>query len=234
MRKLVITMLLVFCCVPFVAAQDDYHKFEVYGGYSRQKAFNFEGDIFIEPSDDQKNGNGFNASATYNFSKHVGVKFDVAHHRGSGLFATGIFCSTSGPVSCGGATQLTKQSSLSLQGGIQIKNNSKDKRFKPFGHALAGMTRLSSTGGAVFGLDKISTSGFSATLGGGLDIRVSKRIDIRVIQFNYTPVFGKSKDYTYEGPPLSYSGGTFATGSTVTVDSKKYNLYNFGFGIVFH
>jgi hypothetical protein len=228
------TLLLVLCAVPLAAAQDDYHKFEVYGGFSRQNPYGLEGDIFIQPSDDQKSGNGFNASATYNFSKYVGVKFDVANHRGSGLFATGIFCTTTGPVVCGGASQETKATSLSLQGGVQIKNNSKTARFKPFGQVLAGTTRLSTTGGAVFGLDKISTSGFSASVGGGLDIRVSKRIDIRVIQFNYTPVFAKSKTYTYDGPPLNYSGGTFATGSTFGVDSKRYNLYNFGFGVAFH
>ena len=35
MYKLTMTLLLVCFCAPFVLAQDEYHKFEVYGGFSR-------------------------------------------------------------------------------------------------------------------------------------------------------------------------------------------------------
>jgi hypothetical protein len=30
---------------------------------------------------------------------------------------------------------------------------------------------------------------FAMALGGGLDLRVSKRIDVRLVQFDYTPTF---------------------------------------------
>ncbi|MET0753220.1 MAG: hypothetical protein ABWZ66_07595, partial [Pyrinomonadaceae bacterium] len=100
-------------------------------------------------------------------------------------------------------------------------------------HILAGMNRQSvkidNTSPqtiAVYGSDKISSTGFATTFGGGLDIRVSKRIDIRVAQFNYTINF-------VNGKTLATSPGLIGP-YTVAIESGRQNQYTFGFGIVFH
>ena len=189
------TLLLVCFCAPFVVAQDEYNKFEIYGGYSRDISTNtqlsYSGPLsaFCSASSTKcKKLNGFNASATYNFSRYLGVKIDFAEHfGGDGFLQSNV---TTGNV--GGNTKISR---ANFQGGIQIKNNSKEVRFKPFGHILAGINRQTEKfDGAnnspaslltpVFGSDKITSTGFATTFGGGLDIRVSKRIDIRVAQFN--------------------------------------------------
>lgn len=133
----------------------------------------------------EKGFNGFNASATFNFSKYLGIKADLADHFSTGSIQAGVVTGNAGGT--------TKESRLNIQGGLQIKNNSKEARFKPFGHFLAGINRqsvkidnASQNVITVYGSDKITSTGFAATFGGGLDIRVSKRIDVRAIQFNYT------------------------------------------------
>jgi hypothetical protein len=122
--------------------------------------------------------NGFNTSVTANVSSVAGVKFDLSGH-----FREGI-------------------SIYSFQGGGQLKANG-NGRYKPFVHALAGGARISSS----FGGFSDGETGFAATLGGGLDVKASQRIDIRVLQIDYVP--------------LRFSG--FTTHSM-----------RFGAGIVFH
>jgi hypothetical protein len=100
---------------------------------------------------------GVNASGVYNFSKYVGVKGDFSTHH---------------------------KQTFSLQnylGGIQVKNNAKEgSRVRPFAHALAGVVVASegfrAQGGA-----------FSVAVGGGIDIRVNKRVSVRAIQVDYNP-----------------------------------------------
>jgi Outer membrane protein beta-barrel domain len=100
---------------------------------------------------------GVNVSGVYNFSKYVGVKGDFSTHH---------------------------KESFSLQnylGGIQIKNNAKEgSRVRPFAHALAGAVVASegfrAQGGA-----------FSVAVGGGIDIRVNKKVSVRAIQIDYNP-----------------------------------------------
>jgi hypothetical protein len=231
MKKLMIMVLLGFCCVPFVKAQDEYHKFEVYGGYSRD--ISSDPNINISGAFNERqagNGedasfNGFNASATYNFSKHLGIKVDVADHFSSGTIQAGVITGNAGGT--------TKKNRFTFQGGIQIKNNSKEARFKPFGHVLAGINRQSvkienadQNTINVYGSDKISSTGFAATFGGGLDIRVGKRFDIRVIQFNYTVNSVSSKTLAQINPlGIPY---------TTAIEGGKQNQFTFGFGIAFH
>lgn len=231
MKKLVITMMLVCFCAPFMMAQDEYHKFEVYGGYSRDISkdpnLSITGAFNARQAGNglDKGFNGFNASATFNFSKYLGIKADLADHFSSGSIQAGVVTGNAGGT--------TKESRLNIQGGLQIKNNSKEARFKPFGHFLAGINRQSvkiDNAGqnviTVYGSDKITSTGFAATFGGGLDIRVSKRIDIRAIQFNYTL--------------NSVSAKTLATSNglggpyTVAIQGKNQNQITFGFGVVFH
>ena len=65
---------------------------------------------------------------------------------------------------------------------------------------------------------------FAMKLGGGLDIRAGKRIDIRVIQIDYNPVFaGNRRAQSISGPfnPVNFTG-------------KTSNNFTIGVGIVIH
>jgi opacity protein-like surface antigen len=69
-------------------------------------------------------------------------------------------------------------------------------------------------------------AGFTAAIGGGLDIRLSDRVAIRAIQVDYNPMKFDFSDFGTTGIP-----GT----PTFTGDQKR-TLHNFriGIGIVFH
>lgn len=108
-----------------------------------------------------------------------------------------------------------------MLGGVQLKDNSRETRFKPFAHALAGIARgrnevdvvdEPAVCAALFPspcpIDFTeSDTGFAGAFGGGLDIRAGSRIDIRAIQFDYNP--------------------------TKLFDGTQHN-FRIGFGVVIH
>jgi len=110
-------------------------------------------------------------------------------------------------------------------GGIQVKNNKKDgPRVKPFFHALAGIAqqKTSVTGAAlvpVFGEStfELKENNFAMALGGGLDIRVHKRVDLRLFQIDYNPTYFKGREF-----------------DDFELDGKMQNNVRFSFGIVIH
>src|SRR6185436_14256030 len=118
-----------------------------------------------------------------------GVKFDVG--------------STSKTTSdtIGGSPFSVKYRNTTFMGGLQFKNNMKDgPTVKPFAHVLAGAARQTFTS-ADFD-DELDDTSFSMMFGGGIDIRASKHVDIRVIQVDYNPVFRSSETFTVDpGPP---------------------------------
>jgi len=153
--------------------------------------------------------NGVNFSITGNFSKWAGAKFDVSTHSNS---RSGSF---------DGLAVEQKYRLTNYLGGIQIKNNAKDgPRVKPFFHALAGVAtqkvELSGSGVPfVFDDDNVSESqtNFALAFGGGIDVKVHKRVDIRLIQFDYNPTYLKE---------------------TEDRDGKFQGNFRIGFGIVIH
>lgn len=143
---------------------DEYHKAEVFVGYSHNRV-NVD---FIGGS----GFNGFNASVTGNFSRLLVLKFDFSgHYRSRDSFDA---------------------STYNAHGGVQLKDNSRTARFKPFAHLLAGVARRKSSFGT-FG--EFTDTGFSAIAGGGLDIRAGSRFDIRVgqVDYNLTRFGGQSE-----------------------------------------
>jgi len=115
-------------------------------------------------------------------------------------------------------------------GGLQIKDNSTAKRFKPFAHALVGYARYTNRQSqdldlfpfANFTIEDRETS-IAMKLGGGLDVRASKRFDIRVIEFDYNPVFAGNRN------PASIAGPF-----TVNFRGKTANNFTIGVGVVIH
>lgn len=229
---------------------------------------------------------GFNASATYNVSKYIGVKFEMSGNyrsnkvRGSEI-VLGILCTLPGcnsipiqasyPAGTYAARLVypafmsqTSQKHYNYLGGIQIKNNSPEKKIKPFAHALAGVSKQSvklkdivNTGDtfdvknrdfAIYGTDKLTNIGFAMEFGGGLDIRLNKRLDIRVIQFDYNPVRIKNQQILAFKKPITdinipnnpvfqnTADPNFTQYSTadINIRNRWQNNIRIGFGIVFH
>ncbi len=94
MSKIMIIAVFVFSCASLASAQDDYHKVEVFGGYSYNSADRIAGSEFTTStvgsqfsSGKRKGFQGFDTSVTYNFSRYVGAKFDFSGHYGE---STGI------------------------------------------------------------------------------------------------------------------------------------------------
>ena len=211
MRRLLFLLVAVVASASVAAAQSDYKKFEFFGGYSHNRV-----DTGIDDSDpdfddivDEREGfHGFNASITGNVSRYLGVKFDFAGH----------FKKKDFPL-LGDPSALNLDSrAFTFLGGVQVKDNGTDATFKPFAHGLVGAANVRNE--AIFRGVCIAIvpspcppsftekeTGFAAALGGGIDIRASDRVDIRVIQFDYNP--------------------------TRVFDSTQHN-FRIGIGVVFH
>lgn len=159
----------------------------------------------------RRNFNGFDASLTY-VSKYVGLKGDLTGH-----FKTSTFVDKFTPP---GVTQTVanRERLYNFLGGVQVKNNGRDARIKPFAHALAGFARYTNRQQQTldlfpqfnFTIEDRETS-FAMKLGGGLDIRAGKRVDIRVFELDYNPVFaGDRRAKSIAGPftNVSFTGRT--------------------------
>ncbi len=194
MRRLISLAVLIAACASISLAQstDDYNKYDIFVGYSHNRV-----DTGIDDNDpqlddiiDEREGfHGFNASATGNLNRYFGLKVDVSGHWKKKTF----------PLT-GTTASLDLDSSLyNFLGGVQIKDNSKEARFKPFAHALVGAAHAKIDGNfsndvciAVFPSPcpvdfEESDTGFAGAFGGGLDIRASERVDIRAFSLDYNP-----------------------------------------------
>ena len=161
-RTAIVAAFMFVVSVPFVAAQDEINKGEFFGGFMHKRV---EGEGF----------NGFNVSGTYNFHHYLGIKGDFSWAKKDPVSAT------------------------TYMAGVQMKDNRKnDSMVKPFAHVLIGAQRWAiDTGSMVaLGIDApqgisapAAQTGFSMAFGGGIDIKVSDRVSIRAIQYDYNPVW---------------------------------------------
>jgi hypothetical protein len=200
MRRLFLLLVMITCCAAPSFAQwgDDYHKVEVFGGYSHNRAETKLGDadpdFFGDFTDVRAGFDGFNASVTRNVSRYVGLKFDMSGHYNTR------------DVRFGGNDPTEVESSLyNFLGGVQLKNNSKTATFKPFAHALVGAARgrhrvddiacIQAVGAPCAADVNGSDIGPAGALGGGLDIRAGRRVDVRAFQVDYnsTRLFGATQ-----------------------------------------
>jgi Outer membrane protein beta-barrel domain len=211
-KTMLIGTIIVACASIAAAQSDDYKKFEFFAGYSHNRVDTGIGDD--DPSlrdiiDEREGFNGFETSITGNLSRHFGLKFDFSGHFKSQRFPFGSTAS---------AVDVDSQL-YNILGGIQLKDNSSESTFKPFAHALVGVAharnRVNFSNNFCVAIvpspcpvDSTTTeTGFAGAFGGGIDIRASNRVDIRVIQFDYNP--------------------------TRLFDSTQHN-FRIGVGIVFH
>ena len=195
--RLLSTTALLLCSTLVVSAQntkpDEYPKVEVFVGYSALGEANGRG-ISLAPNGSlPANYNaeaGFETSVIRNLSKHFGIKGDFSAHfnneSASGLLT---FCNPG----CTTATQdfQLKTRVYNFLAGPEFKARN-STRFTPFAHVLGGVAHTSATfttPGPTFNLLlKKSDNSFAMALGGGLDIRASKRVSFRALM-DYNPVF---------------------------------------------
>ncbi|HTK26994.1 MAG TPA: outer membrane beta-barrel protein [Pyrinomonadaceae bacterium] len=203
----------------FAQSNDEYNHFEGFVGYSYNnvdtgiKSQDLEEFPELAGDFDKRvNTNGLNASFVQNLHKYIGAKFDYSYHQKTDDF------------SIEGFDFSTRYRVHQFLGGLQFKNNLKDgPRFKPFGHVLAGVARqkIDFTVPSEFEIDPADLSGgetdFAMVLGGGVDIKVSRHVDVRAIQVDYNPIFGRG---------ATIDGERF--------DGRTQNNLRLSFGIVFH
>ncbi len=196
MKRFILSLALMVTASAFASAQTDYNKGEFFVGFSHAQVDSGldSGDSVNSFFNDRIGFNGFETSGVYNVSRYVGIKGDV-----SGVYNSTRF---SFPVTTGGTTQTvsvdTKNSLYNFLGGVQIKDNANEGRFKPFAHALAGAghgrTRVNSvTCTTTANIDcsditNVSDTGLALAVGGGLDVRINDRVDFRAFQVDYNPI----------------------------------------------
>lgn len=195
MRYFASSMLVVFVLSLSIAAQDDHKKAEVFVGYS----FGLVDDKYDTGSsigsffNDRSPRHGFNTSAVYNKSKYFGIKGDI-----SGTWLRDNFRKEYRIDNVTAVASGKKNATLyNFLGGVQVKNNASTKRFRPFGHAMVGVgSHESSTVNAnCFYLCDTEapryveqSTGLAGAFGGGLDIKVNEKIQVRAIQLDYNPM----------------------------------------------
>lgn len=203
-----------------VALGQDHRRFELFAGYSHNRVdvgpvedFDPGDDLEFDDIFDEREGfNGFNVSAVGNFSRYLGAKVDYSYHQKSFGFG-------------GDNTTIRLHNIL---GGLQIKDNSTNGgALKPFAHALVGVGRTSADLTEFDNLlEDFSDTGFAAAIGGGLDVRIHPRVDIRVFQIDYNPMRFDFSDFGAVGIP----------GTPTPTGDQKRTLHNFriSIGLVFH
>ncbi len=163
MRKFLVLIVLPTLLALPMSAQDN-PKIEVFGGYQ------YLHDSNIDSFGDSANSNGWNASATVNFSQHLGVAADF-----SGSYKTNT---KGGPFHAYTYTF----------GPVASWNSS--SKIKLFTHALFGGAHSIPTACSVGGdpsqcRGDLSVNGFAMMLGGGVDLRVDKHIAYRIFQSDW-------------------------------------------------
>jgi hypothetical protein len=197
MQKLAIAVFLTaFAAVSAFGQSSDFRKGEFFIGYSNQQVDTGirSGDDFSSFIDDRETFHGFNVSGVYNVHRYVGIKGDISGAYNNTGYA---FTVPDGPGSPGNVSFDAKSSLYNFLAGVQFKDNSSDARVKPFAHILGGaahgrvkvenLTCSVPANCAGFG-GTSSETGLAGAFGGGVDVRLSERVDLRLIQIDYNPI----------------------------------------------
>lgn len=228
-RWVTLVTLILFSTIT-VFAQDEYKKYEFFGGYSAMHVDNLAGDTSNAAVNDvlgeKQTLRGFNLAVGYNFHKYVGAKFDYSFHTREDNFSR--------PLGSG-TIDTTLQNFL---GGIQIKNNSHDgPTFKPFGHALFGVAVQkvdvdSPQLPQLFGISDWHTNetSFAMAFGGGLDIKLNHRFDIRAVQVDWNIIKRGDQQTGIVLVPTPFQ----TVGTPFVIPGTRQDNLRLGVGIVIH
>lgn len=231
MKTLLALAMLMFLFTTSASAQsDEYKKWEFFAGYSSLYFDNLAGDTsntaVNDVLGDKQNLRGFNLAATGNFHKYVGAKFDYSLHLREDNFTRNAGS---------GTVDTTVQHFLA---GLQLKNNSEDgPRLKPFGHALFGVAVQkidvdSPQLPAIFGISDfhINETSFAMAFGGGLDIKLNNRFDLRVVQVDWNIINRGDQQTGIVLAPVPNQ----PVGSPFVIPGTRQDNLRLGIGIVIH
>jgi hypothetical protein len=169
-----VTIILVMIVLAKFASAQDAPRLEVFGGYSFERisacgssgSMNFSLCHAAEGTAEANNYNGWNAAGTVFAYKFLGFTADFAGHYGT----TGV----SGASASFGP--FTSRYSYMFGPVAAVRN----KTYAPFAHVLFG--RITNN----FGSNGVSSyANFTWAIGGGIDVAVSQRWAIRMVQFDY-------------------------------------------------
>ena len=210
MRKLLpLAVLIALCSFPTLA--QDRSSPELFAGYSHQRtssgveSSDFAGTEITTLVNTFK-VNGFNVSGTGYLTRRFGITgdFSAGFERRADDF--------------GGVQARTRLSLYNITVGPQVKFFNA-RRATPFVHALFGVARRNlrleavDAGAASIVSATDSSTDFTMNLGGGLDVRLNDRVDLRVFQLDYNPIFLRNR--TVEGlnlPGRTAHGVRFSVG----------------------
>ena len=184
MYRYFLIFFLVVTPTALVAAQDQGRKVEVFGGYTYLTIDDHKSN---NPIDHVGSLDGFNVAVTGFISKRIGITGDFSAGYQSGTQA----------VTGGSLSYKSRNYGFYVGPHFRFKNTT---RVTPFVHALVGASnnRFSylltptSTPASISRVSQTSTD-FAMALGGGLDVRVHKRVAIRLFQIDYNPVFAPTR-----------------------------------------
>ena len=145
--KAIAVLFVVFTIFSGAVCQTD-PKLEVFGGYSYLRGHN---------ALENANFNGWNASATYDFNRWLGLTTDFSGHYRSAL-------------------DLNRHAFLI---GPNFRLTPPDSRTNLFSHALVGAVHSGSAASLLRG------TSFGTALGGGMDIGMTKNMGLRLLQADY-------------------------------------------------
>lgn len=229
-KLLTIVGLLLICSSPTLAQSSDYVKWEFFGGYSALHFDNLAGDTdnaaVNDVLGDRQTLRGFELAVTRNFHKYVGATFDYSLHLREDEFSR--------PAGSG-TVDSTVQNFL---GGITVKNNSVDgPTFKPFGHALFGVAVQkvdvdSPQLPAVFGISDfhVNETSFAMAFGGGVDIKLNHRLDIRAVQIDWNIINRGDQQTGIVLAPTPFQ----TVGSPFVIPGTRQDNLRLSVGIVIH
>src|SRR6185295_11060459 len=199
MKRLILILAVVFAILPASVWAQDKSRFEPYFGYSVLKV-NLPSKIDGQDTGVIQSalGNllGWNGGLTTRVKGKLGAVADFA----------GYYREFEGDLD--GDTVKANASLHTFLFGPRVSGSG--ERVRPFAQALFGFGRLS--GSASLDSDKSelkARSGFAASLGGGADFVVHKRVAIRT-SLDFFPVRQSDKDIN-NGKPLTLSNFRFGT-----------------------
>jgi len=147
---------------------------------------------------DRRDFHGFNLGAKYNLFPTLGIRTDFSAYfnkdRSIDTFGSGADAHTD--------TNSFDEKTYVLVIGPEVRREYGS--WRPFAHAMAGVARQNatdtqtSTGPFDFTIHDRTTS-LALKVGGGIDVRLSPRLDLRVIEIDYEPIFAKDRHTPVQG-----------------------------------
>ena len=197
MRKLLLLFAILLVSAPAGFAQSDYSNWEFFIGYAHERANNGADRLDVRGRSVSNTGATSRVDFVSRREPFNGVSGEVVAnvHRNIGLvtnFAV-TFANADLLDRLSGRTFNTRLTRYTLLFGPRY-NWRNSSAFIPYAHALFGATRYHSKfRNNDFLCPDSDQTAFAMALGAGLDIRASKRIDIRAGQIDYLPVFFRHK-----------------------------------------